>query len=33
VNACDQLGDDESVDALRLAPAALLATVLSATPN
>jgi heptaprenyl diphosphate synthase len=33
VNACDHLGDDESVEALRLAPAALLATVLSATSN
>lgn len=31
VNACDQLGDSPSVEALRLAPAALLATVLSST--
>ena len=31
VNACDDLGDGECVEALRLAPAALLATVLSAT--
>jgi heptaprenyl diphosphate synthase len=33
VNACDRLGDDQAVDALRLAPAALLETVLSATAN
>ncbi len=32
-NACDHLGDDEAVDTLRLAPAALLATALSATAN
>jgi len=29
VNACDQLGDDDAVEALRLAPAALLATALN----
>jgi heptaprenyl diphosphate synthase len=33
VNACDQLGDTAPVEALRVAPAALLATVLSAAPG
>lgn len=33
VNACDQLGDDDAVEALRLAPAALLATALATIPS
>ena len=32
VDACDRLGDGETVEALRAAPASLLSTVLSATP-